>query len=153
MEEIRLLISIWRDENVIRMMDGTSRDRQVYEVVAAKSREKGLERTAEQCHNKIKRLRAQFKSVSDNNRRSGRARKTMPFYDELAELLGDRPAVNPENAFVTESIESSSEDELDCQVTSNSQTVGEETTGKLISSELKKSLQSLISEPVNTSQF
>ena len=79
-------------------MDGTSRDRQVYEVIAAKAakaREKGLERTAEQCHNKIKRLRSQFKTVSDHNRRSGRGRKTMPFYRELEEILGKRPAVNP----------------------------------------------------------
>ena len=93
-DEVKLLISIWRDENVIRIMDGTSRDRYVYEVIATKAREKGLERSAEQCQTKIKRLRAQFKTVFDNNRRSRRGRKTMQFYDELAEILGDRPAVH-----------------------------------------------------------
>ena len=84
-------------------MDGTSKDRLAYNLISQELKESGFERNADQCRRKIKHLKKEFKKICDNNRTSGRARKTCMFYRDLEEILGDRPAINPRPGAVIDS--------------------------------------------------
>ena len=85
-DEIQLLLSVWADDSIQRMLDGTCRDNLVYKKIAEKAVQMGLNRTAEQCHRKIKALKLRYKEVVDNNRRSGRRRMTMPHLNQRGRL-------------------------------------------------------------------
>ncbi|XP_070564966.1 myb/SANT-like DNA-binding domain-containing protein 7 [Ptychodera flava] len=87
-DEISLLISVWADESIQRMLNGTCRDSLVYKKIAEKALQRGLNRTADQCHRKLKALKLKYKEVVDSNRRSGRGRISMPFFEELSQILG-----------------------------------------------------------------
>ena len=66
----------------------------------------GFERIANQCHEKIKKLRAEYKKVKNNNNQTGNNRKTCKFYEKLDNVLGSKPATRP--SIVIDSFESSS---------------------------------------------
>lgn len=55
----------------------------------------GFDRTASQCRGKIKKLRAEYKKVKDNNRQTENNRKTCKFYERLDSVLGSKPATRP----------------------------------------------------------
>nr|XP_006812290.1 PREDICTED: uncharacterized protein LOC102802642 [Saccoglossus kowalevskii] len=97
-KETTLLISVWRALNIQRMIDRSSRDARVYmyAVIAEKSAEKGLDRTSLQCQRKIKTLHIKYKEVTEHNNTSSGDPKTILFWDEQHEILGGRPAFNPQ---------------------------------------------------------
>jgi hypothetical protein len=51
----------------------------------------------------MKRMKDQLKKLLDHNNRSGTERKTNEYYDDLLEILGDRPAVNPNAGTIEQS--------------------------------------------------
>ncbi|XP_070551691.1 uncharacterized protein [Ptychodera flava] len=108
-EEVLCLLSIWKDDIVQNLMEGTSKNRLAFTMVSEKMKENGFGRSADQCRRKMKHLKFEYKKVCDNNRTSGKSRKTCPFYDELSDILGDRPAINPN----PESVIDSAVDQLD----------------------------------------
>nr|XP_055049368.1 uncharacterized protein LOC129434467 [Misgurnus anguillicaudatus] len=57
--------------------------------------EHGYTRTWQQCQRKIKSLKLIYRKAKDNNHRSGRARVTCPFFEELDRVLGDKPSFVP----------------------------------------------------------
>ena len=81
----------------------------MYESMAEELRIYGIVKTGEQCCSKVKKLRQGFKKVKDKNRGTGNDRKKMKFYDELNELLGNKPSVSP--PVVVDSLDSSSSTE------------------------------------------
>ncbi|XP_014466327.1 uncharacterized protein LOC106737393 [Alligator mississippiensis] len=91
MEETGDLVALWGEEDVQRQFAlGGRSNVHVYEGLACRMRERGYDRTAQQCRIKVKALRAQWVSISDHNRRSGSARKTMPFMRQLDAILTPR---------------------------------------------------------------
>ena len=94
-EETLCLLGIWREQNIQDQLDGTVRNnivmRKIMEMMAAS----GYERTILQIKNKIKKLRVLFRCAEDNNRTSGRGRKTCRYYNELEDILGGRPDTAP----------------------------------------------------------
>uniref|UniRef100_A0AAZ1XJ28 C2H2-type domain-containing protein n=1 Tax=Oreochromis aureus TaxID=47969 RepID=A0AAZ1XJ28_OREAU len=93
--EVAELISIWGDNSIQAKLEGSYRNRAVFECIAKEMIERGHRRTWLQCQRKIKSLRAKFKEAKDINKRSGRGRVTCPFYDELDRILGDKPSCQP----------------------------------------------------------
>ena len=61
--------------------------------------EANYQRSAVQCREKVKKLRAEYKRIKDNNSLSGRDRKTSKIYEKLNEILGHRSATKPEVVF------------------------------------------------------
>ena len=55
----------------------------------------GYERTAVQCRDKIKKLRAEYKRAKDHNGLTGLGTKKWRYYDQLDAILGNRPASRP----------------------------------------------------------
>ncbi|XP_028452713.1 uncharacterized protein LOC114567807 [Perca flavescens] len=70
----------------------------MYKFFSERMKERGYERTAEQCHLKVKKLRQQYIKVRDAIRKSGastNAKDTFAFYDEMDTILGTRPTSSP----------------------------------------------------------
>ena len=67
----------------------------IYDEIARKMREQGYNRDTEQCRNKVKNLKKHYREVKDNNKETGRGRKTCKFFEELDLILGHRPATVP----------------------------------------------------------
>lgn len=57
--------------------------------------EAGFERSANQCREMIKKLRAEYKKVKDNNNQTGNNRKMCKFFEKLDNVLGSKPATRP----------------------------------------------------------
>lgn len=51
--------------------------------------------TGIQCENKFKKLRKKYVKVKDHNKQSGNGPMTCKFFDELEEVLGDKPCIQP----------------------------------------------------------
>ena len=60
-----------------------------------RNEKKGYNPTAVQCSNKWKQLKKSFVEVEDNKRTTGRGKKSCKFYNELGNILGFKPGVNP----------------------------------------------------------
>ena len=67
----------------------------IYDEIARKMREQGYNRDTEQCRNKVKNLKKHYREVKDNNKETGRGRKTCKFFEELDLILGHRLATVP----------------------------------------------------------
>ncbi|XP_066289270.1 myb/SANT-like DNA-binding domain-containing protein 7 [Branchiostoma lanceolatum] len=94
-EETRLLISLYGAAETQKKLGGLYRNKNVYQEISRKMVENGFSKTIPQCRGKVKNLTARYRKALDINRKSGRARKTSPFYDELNAILGDRPSYRP----------------------------------------------------------
>ena len=69
--EVLAFIEIWSDETIQAQLEGRKRNTKVYEKMARIMAEKGFTRTVQQCRNKLKALKTEYKKVRDNNNTSG----------------------------------------------------------------------------------
>ena len=74
---------------------------------------KGYNRTMEQCREKIKKLKKEYRHAVDNNNETGRHRKTCKFFNELDDVLGTKPATAPKITISSETIPSLDDDDDD----------------------------------------
>ena len=107
------LIELWSDDHVQRQLEGYKRNKAVFESISRRMNDAGFDRTASQCREKIKKLRAEYKKVKDNNSQTGNNRKTCKFYERLDSVLGSKPATRP--PIVIDSFESSVNNSSDSQ--------------------------------------
>ena len=63
-EETFKLITIWSDDTIQAQLEGCIRNSDVYRKIAKELTEEG-HRTLEQCHDKMKKLKAQYKKIKD----------------------------------------------------------------------------------------
>ena len=125
------LIEIWGDDSIQAQLEGCKRNRDIFEKIALEITTAGYPRTEKQCREKIKKLRRDYKKVKDNNNETGRDRKTFVFFDKLDEILGHRPATQPEHIIDTSAeteersllvADASDEDEMDSTTQENPST-------------------------------
>ena len=57
------LIELWSEDKVQSQLEGCKRDKAVFETISWRMNDAGFERTANQCHEKIKKLRAEYKKL------------------------------------------------------------------------------------------
>ncbi len=76
-------------------LDGATRNKTIFVSISKRLQEGGYERDWQQCRDKIKNLKSQYKKVKDHNRITGNGRKTFPFHEQLDGILGHRPAAVP----------------------------------------------------------
>ncbi|XP_056116089.1 uncharacterized protein LOC130091953 [Rhinichthys klamathensis goyatoka] len=93
--EVLDLINIWGDTSIQAKLEGSYRNRSVFEKIAHEMEERGHRRTWLQCQRKVKSLKSKFKEANDSNNRSGRGRITCPFYNEISRVMGDKPSCQP----------------------------------------------------------
>lgn len=97
-EETRCLLDIWADVQISQMLEKTHKNAEVYKIFSKQMRERGFERSVEQCRVKVKKLRQNYIKVRDalsKTGSSGEEKDKCPWFDELDKILGTRPTVCP----------------------------------------------------------
>ena len=87
--EIMKLIEIWSDEAIQAQLEGCRRNQNVYEKIAHELPEAGFERIYQQCRDKLKKLRADYKKIKDKRGKTGEGR--YPEWDYFDPIDGLRP--------------------------------------------------------------
>uniref|UniRef100_A0A3P8XEC9 1-aminocyclopropane-1-carboxylate synthase-like protein 1 n=1 Tax=Esox lucius TaxID=8010 RepID=A0A3P8XEC9_ESOLU len=90
--EVAELLQLWSDESVQLELESCLRNQHVFNRIADVLREKGIYRTGDQCREKIKKMKLEYRRIKDNHRmvRGGRSWK---FYDVMDRVLTNRPAI------------------------------------------------------------
>uniref|UniRef100_A0A672GYZ3 Myb/SANT-like DNA-binding domain-containing protein n=1 Tax=Salarias fasciatus TaxID=181472 RepID=A0A672GYZ3_SALFA len=99
-EETKCLISIWSDDFVRSQLEKVHKNAETFQLFSERMKESGYERTGEQCHLKIKKLRQQYTKVRDALRKSGASaieKDKFPFFEDLDSILSSRPTSSPVN--------------------------------------------------------
>ncbi|XP_048048605.1 uncharacterized protein LOC125269701 isoform X2 [Megalobrama amblycephala] len=107
-EEVRSLIEIWTDDHIRSQLSKTHKNSAILSLFSKQLRERGFDRSVEQCRVKVKKLRQQYIQVRDALNKtgsSGKEKDKFPWYDDLDNILGTKPDVDPVD--VVESHESS----------------------------------------------
>ena len=95
-EETLKLISICSDDTVQAQLEGCRRNSDVYRKIAKELTEAGYTRTLEQCRDKMKKLKAEYKKVKDKRNETGQGRyPDWDFFDPMDNVLGHKPATQP----------------------------------------------------------
>ncbi|XP_030840552.1 uncharacterized protein LOC115923621 [Strongylocentrotus purpuratus] len=94
--EIRFFLSLWAEGEVQQQLDGTVRNKKVFDDMARKMADAGYNRSPNQLRDKLKKLKKDYKDARSNNATSGAARQQCPFYDLLHPIMGNRPAIEPQ---------------------------------------------------------
>lgn len=94
-QEVRELLTIRADAEIVKQMQGTARDAVMYERITALLEDQGIKKTKQQVNNKLKMLKRQYHQVVDHNNRSGNGRKTFPYYDLCEAIWGSRHSTRP----------------------------------------------------------
>ncbi|XP_077158162.1 bifunctional phosphoribosylaminoimidazole carboxylase/phosphoribosylaminoimidazole succinocarboxamide synthetase isoform X2 [Paroedura picta] len=89
--EVRALIRVWSDKSIQQQLEGTVRNKRIFEHVAARLQKFGIDRDWKQCRTKYKNLKHEYKSVK-NAQFLGNTRKSMKFFRELDAILGHSSA-------------------------------------------------------------
>lgn len=90
--EVVELLHLWADESVQAELESCLRNQHVFNRIAEVLREKGIHRTGDQCREKIKKMKLEYRRIKDNNKvpRGGR---TWKFYEVMDRVLASRPAL------------------------------------------------------------
>ncbi|XP_076009484.1 uncharacterized protein LOC143002949 isoform X1 [Genypterus blacodes] len=118
-KETIILLEIWGDHQVQRNLSRRPHNGHIFSDIAEKLSANGYPRSAEQCHSRIKRLKANYRQCQDNMSSSGNDTIDFKFYDLLEQILDKQPSTS--STMITDSIEISED--------SNSESVTE--TGEI----------------------
>ena len=89
------LIDIWARAEVQAQLEGCHRNRDVYEKMAQELREEGCNRTYDQCREKLKKLKGDYRKIKDKQHKTGEGRKEWEYFEAIDSVLGHKPATNP----------------------------------------------------------
>ena len=93
-EEVFELIDLW-GENIQVQLETCKRNKWVYEKIATRMKEAGYDRSADQCREKAKKLKGEYRKIKDKEGKTGTGRINRKFFDVLDALLGNRPSTKP----------------------------------------------------------
>ena len=79
------------EDSIQGMLEGSRRNRDVYAKIAKIINEVGYEKTVEQCAEKIKKLKFEYRRIRDSNSSTGRGRTERKFFDAIDNVLGHKP--------------------------------------------------------------
>ena len=93
--EVLHLIEVWGEEGIQEQLEGSKRNKHVYEKIAKELSNKGSDKTAEQCRAKMKKLKLDYRKVKDEHSGTEESRSTWKFFDAMDTVLGHRPTTHP----------------------------------------------------------
>ena len=70
------LLEIWGDQDIQKQFEGSTQNKKIFEDISARLAERNVVQSADQCHEKIKKLHGEYKNIRGHNI-SGRNRKTI----------------------------------------------------------------------------
>ena len=94
--EILKLIEIWSNDALQAQLEGCRRNQDVYERIARELTEAGFERTYQQCRDKLKKLKGDYRKIKDKRGKTGEGRyPEWDYFDAMDAVLGHKPATEP----------------------------------------------------------
>ncbi|KAM9361766.1 uncharacterized protein ABDE67_022821 [Symphorus nematophorus] len=94
--EIRQLLSIRADGEIVRQIHGTARDSIVYDQITKRLRDRGVIRTKAQVNNKLKALKRQYQEIiRDHSGRVGNHRETWCYFKLCEAVWGSGHSTDP----------------------------------------------------------
>ena len=108
------------EESVQTTLEGCTRNKNIYDKLAAELTSSGYTRMGLQCREWIKKLKKDYKKTKDNLNETENKWKICKFYEQLSDILGDRPSTKPaivinssaeQNELKTQTCTASSEDD------------------------------------------
>uniref|UniRef100_A0A452HZL9 1-aminocyclopropane-1-carboxylate synthase-like protein 1 n=1 Tax=Gopherus agassizii TaxID=38772 RepID=A0A452HZL9_9SAUR len=91
--EVVELLQLWADESVQMELESCLRNQHVFNRIAEVLREKGIHRTGDQCREKIKKMKLEYRRIKDNNK-TPRGGRTWKFYEVMDRVLTSRPSLS-----------------------------------------------------------
>lgn len=82
-EEAIKLISLWGEDEIQEQLEGCTRNKVVHEKIAQEMAAAG-------------KFKAEYKRIRDSNNETERSMRSSRYYEKLDEILGHRPATQPE---------------------------------------------------------
>ena len=79
-EEVYKLIEIWGDDIIQAQLEGCKRNKEVYEKVARQMGNAGFKRSAEQCREKAKKLKLEYRKIKGRHSKTGEGRQKWKFF-------------------------------------------------------------------------
>uniref|UniRef100_A0A3Q0RPA3 Myb/SANT-like DNA-binding domain-containing protein n=1 Tax=Amphilophus citrinellus TaxID=61819 RepID=A0A3Q0RPA3_AMPCI len=92
--EVQTFLCLVGDEKIQSELDGATRNERVYNEVSSLMAAHGYERTTQQCRQKLKKLKSDYRAIKDHNGRSGANRKDWKWFHQMDAIYGHRPASN-----------------------------------------------------------
>ncbi|KAK7143942.1 hypothetical protein R3I93_014949 [Phoxinus phoxinus] len=93
-EEVQTFLCLVAEDRIQRELDGAKRNEKVYQEVSELLSTHGYNRTFQQCREKLKKQKSDYRAVKDHNGLSGSNRKSWKWYDQMDGIYGHRPASN-----------------------------------------------------------
>uniref|UniRef100_A0A8B9P8F2 Myb/SANT-like DNA-binding domain-containing protein n=1 Tax=Apteryx owenii TaxID=8824 RepID=A0A8B9P8F2_APTOW len=84
-------INIWSDEKIQQMLEGATRNKEIFEEIARRLMRHGIDRDWKQCRTKYKNLKYEYRALQKENEHHGNPRRKMRFYDEVDCILRRQP--------------------------------------------------------------
>ena len=95
-EETFKLISIWSEDNIQAQLKECKRNHEVYTKILRDLSVAGYNRMYEQCREKLKKLKTEYKKISDKRKETGQGRyPEWDYYDAMDGVLGHKPSMQP----------------------------------------------------------
>ncbi|XP_030233463.1 zinc finger protein with KRAB and SCAN domains 2 [Gadus morhua] len=88
--EVETFLCILGEEDVQRDLDGAARNEKVFQLVSQKLLDAGFEKNTEQCRQKSKKLRADYRKAKDHNNQNGDYRKMWKWFNMMDAIYGHR---------------------------------------------------------------
>lgn len=90
--EVQTFLCVVAEDRIQKELDGATRNEKVFQEVAQLMAAQGFHRSFQQCRDKLKKLKSDYRQVKDHNSRSGVNRKTWKWFDQMDGIYGHRPA-------------------------------------------------------------
>jgi len=94
-EEVYKLIELWGDDVIQSQLEGCKHNREVYEKISKAMKEAGYNKSSDQCRDKAKKLKSEYRKTKTKNKQTGNKRKICKYQEALDEVLAHRPATKP----------------------------------------------------------
>ncbi|KAF3705093.1 Zinc finger and SCAN domain-containing protein 29 Zinc finger protein 690 [Channa argus] len=102
-KETIILLELWGDPQVQQNLRRYPHNGHVFTEISEKLSANGFSRSAEQCHSRIKRLKANYRQCQENMGSCGTDRVDFKFYELLEQILDKQPSTS--STVVADSIE------------------------------------------------
>ena len=108
---------MWGEDTIQSQLQDCSRNQKIFVRVARELNDAGFERTYQQCRDKIKNLKIEYKKLKDKHGKTGEDRTDWEYFNVMDAIMGNRPATKPPIVIATSTTSASNqeeeEDELD----------------------------------------
>ena len=81
--ETMKLIEHWGEEGIQEQLEGSKRNKHVYEKLSGALAKEGIMKSGVQCRTKVKKLRQDYKKIKDKHNLTGRGRRSWKFFEAL----------------------------------------------------------------------